>query len=36
MCRFWSIDEFRVLLAHAGDANVDRLADGTLYGVVYG
>jgi 2-polyprenyl-3-methyl-5-hydroxy-6-metoxy-1,4-benzoquinol methylase len=33
---FWSIDEFRVLLAHAGDATVDRLADGTLYGVVDG
>ena len=33
---FWSIDEFRMLLAHAGTATVDRLADGTLYGVVDG
>jgi len=33
---FWSIDEFRALLAHAGSATVERLADGTLYGVVDG
>jgi 2-polyprenyl-3-methyl-5-hydroxy-6-metoxy-1,4-benzoquinol methylase len=33
---FWSIDEFRVLLEHAGSATVERLADGTLYGVVDG
>jgi 2-polyprenyl-3-methyl-5-hydroxy-6-metoxy-1,4-benzoquinol methylase len=33
---FWSIEEFRELLTHAGGATVDRLADGTLYGVVDG
>jgi SAM-dependent methyltransferase len=33
---FWSIDEFRGLLRHAGSTRVERLADGTLYGVVEG
>ena len=31
---FWSLDDFRALLSHAGTAHVERLTDGTLFGVV--
>ena len=31
---FWNLDDFRALLSHAGTAHVERLTDGTLFGVV--
>ena len=33
---FWSLDDFRALLSHGGTAHVQRLTDGTLFGVVQG